>query len=161
MSPQSQYVIGLYRDVNPTKNRCRHNIRCPLGSSNYLKMRLNFLIVVRCSLFFARCSLLATFWSLLVPRYFLIVARCSLVFARSSLLVSFCSLPVTFCLLLVTFCSLFFARYFLLVAFFSFARCLLWIKVLWTAKKWFGYNETPPQVFSLQISEIFVTFSGW
>ena len=31
MSPQSQYVIGLYRDVNPTKNRCRHNIGCPLG----------------------------------------------------------------------------------------------------------------------------------
>ena len=31
MSPQSQYVIGLYRDVNPTKNRCRYNIACPLG----------------------------------------------------------------------------------------------------------------------------------
>ena len=31
MSPQSQYVIGLYRDVNPTKNQCRHNIGCPLG----------------------------------------------------------------------------------------------------------------------------------
>ena len=31
MSPQSQYVIGLYRDVNPTKNRCRYDIGCPLG----------------------------------------------------------------------------------------------------------------------------------
>ena len=28
---QSQYVIGLYRDVNPTKNRCRNNISCPVG----------------------------------------------------------------------------------------------------------------------------------
>ena len=28
MSLQSQYVIGLYRDVNPAKNRCRHNIAC-------------------------------------------------------------------------------------------------------------------------------------
>ena len=24
MSSQSQYVIGLYRGVNPAKNRCRH-----------------------------------------------------------------------------------------------------------------------------------------
>ena len=31
MPPQSQYVIGLYRDVTPTKNRCRHNIGCPMG----------------------------------------------------------------------------------------------------------------------------------
>ena len=31
MSLRSQYVIGLYRDVNPTKNRCRLNIACPLG----------------------------------------------------------------------------------------------------------------------------------
>ena len=31
-SPQSQYVIGLYRELNPTKNRCRHNIRCPQGN---------------------------------------------------------------------------------------------------------------------------------
>ena len=31
MSLQSQYVIGLYRDANPTNNRCRHNIACPLG----------------------------------------------------------------------------------------------------------------------------------
>ena len=33
MSLQSQYVIGLYCDVNPTKSRCRHNIVCPLGYS--------------------------------------------------------------------------------------------------------------------------------
>ena len=31
MSPQSQYVAGLYRDVNLTKNRCRHNIGFPQG----------------------------------------------------------------------------------------------------------------------------------
>ena len=31
MSLQSQYVIGLYRHVNPTKKRCRHNTACPLG----------------------------------------------------------------------------------------------------------------------------------
>ena len=31
MSPQSQNVIGLYRDVNLTKNQCRYNIGWPLG----------------------------------------------------------------------------------------------------------------------------------
>ena len=31
-SLQFQYMIGLYRDVNPTKKRCHHNIGCPLGS---------------------------------------------------------------------------------------------------------------------------------
>ena len=31
MSLRSQYVIGLYRDVNPIKNRCRPKIACPLG----------------------------------------------------------------------------------------------------------------------------------
>ena len=25
-------VIGLYRNANPTKNQCRHNIGCPLGA---------------------------------------------------------------------------------------------------------------------------------
>ena len=34
MSLQSQYVIGLYRDVNPAKNRCRPNMACPLGYLN-------------------------------------------------------------------------------------------------------------------------------
>ena len=58
----------------------------------------------------------------------------------------------TFCSLLFAHCSLLFAR--LLVAYCE-------IKLLWTAKKWFGYYETPPQIFCLQISEIFVTFSGW
>ena len=33
MLPQSQYVIGLYRDVNPTKNWCRPNVGCPMGKS--------------------------------------------------------------------------------------------------------------------------------
>ena len=109
--------------------------------------------------------------SLLVARYFLLVARYFLLVARCSLLVTFCSLFVTlcsllsarcsliFCLLLITFCSLLFARSSLLFARLLVAYCE--IKLLWTAKKWFGYYETPPQIFSLQISEIFVTFSGW
>ena len=36
MSLQSEYVIGLYRDVNPTKNRCHHNIAYPLGLDFYI-----------------------------------------------------------------------------------------------------------------------------
>ena len=119
---------------------------------------------------FARVSLLATFYSLLVARYFLLVARfsllfarCSLFFTRCSLLVTFCSLLVTFCSLLITFCSLLVSfllvvHYFLLVARLLVAHCE--IKLLWTSKKWFGYYKTPPRIFSLQISEIFVTFSG-
>ena len=42
MSPRSQYVIGLYRDVNPTKSRCRPNIACLLGKDlrkTFLKER--------------------------------------------------------------------------------------------------------------------------
>ena len=31
MSLQYQYVVGLHRDENPTKNHCRPNIACPLG----------------------------------------------------------------------------------------------------------------------------------
>ena len=77
---------------------------------------------------------------------------CLLLVARYFLLVAFYSLLVTFSLLLFARCSLLTAR--LLVAYCE-------IKLLWTAKKWFGYYETPPQIFSLQISEIFVTFSGW
>ena len=84
------------------------------------KVRLNFLLVARCSLLFTRCSLLVTFYSLLV---------------------TFCSLLVTFCSLLVNF--LLVAHYFLLVAFCSsllvtfcsFARCLLWNKVTVNRKK--------------------------
>ena len=83
------------------------------------------------------CSLLVTFSSLLVSLCLLFVTFCSL-------LVTFCSLLVTFCSLLVTFCSL-------LVIFSS--------KLLWTAKKEFDYKETPPQIFSLEISETLVTFS--
>ena len=49
-----------------------------------------------------------------------------------------CSLLVTFCSLLVTFCSLFFLPNY----------CE--IKLPLTAKKkWFDYNETPPQIFYL------------
>ena len=130
------------------------------------KVRLNFLLVARYFLLVARCSLL--------------FARCSLLFACCSLLFTRCSLLVTFCSLLVIFYSLLVARYFLLVVRYFllvarhsllFTRCSLLfarllvayceIKLLWTSKKWFGYYETPPQIFSLQISEIFVTFSGW
>ena len=122
---------------------------------NIFYWRLNFLLATRFSLLFALCSFLVTFSSLLV-------ARCSLLFARCSLPVTFCSLLVDCYFLLVTFCSLLFARCSLL-----FARCSLFfrpnyckIKLLWEVKIWFDYNETPPQIFSLQISEIFVTFSG-
>ena len=87
---------------------------------------------------------------LLVARCLLLSARCSLLFARHFLFITFCSLLVTFCSLLITFCSL-------LVIFSS----KLLNKVTVNYKKWFDYNETPPQIFSLQISEIFVTFSGW
>ena len=38
MSSQSQYVIRLYRDVNPTKNRCRQNIGCPMGASRAFRV---------------------------------------------------------------------------------------------------------------------------
>ena len=69
-----------------------------------------------------------------------------------SLLFSFCLLLVTFCLLLVTFCSLFV----------TFSSRLLWNKItVYRKKKWFDYNETSAQVFSLQISEILVSYSGW
>ena len=114
--------------------------------------RLNFLLVVRFSLLFVRCSLLVTFCSLLIARYFLFVARCSLLFARYLFLVAFCPLLVARYFLLV-------ARYFLLVA-----RLLIAyfeIKLLWTAKNCSAITKTLPQIFSLQISEIFVTFSGW
>ena len=118
-------------------------------------MRLNFLLVARYFILVARYFLLAARYFLLVGRYFLLVARYFCL-----LLVTFCSMLVTFCSLPVTFCSLFCARCSLL-----FTRCSLFsrpnyceIKLLWAAKKWFDYNETPPQVFSLQIIEIFVTF---
>ena len=65
---------------------------------------------------------------------------------------TFCSLLVNFCSLLVTFCSL-------LVIFFC--QNYFEVKLLWTAKKWFDYNETPLQIFPLQISEVLVTFSKW
>ena len=135
------------------------------------KVRLNFLLVALCSLLVTSCSLLVARYFLLVARYFLLVARCSLLFtccsllvacyfllvARCSLLSARCSLIL--CSLLITFCSLLFARCSLLFARLLVAYCV--IKLLWTAKKWFGYYETPSQIFSLHISEIFVTFSGW
>ena len=102
---------------------------------------------------FAHCSLLVTFCSLLVP---LLVTFCLLLVARYFLLLVFCSLLVTLCSLLFALCSLFFARCSL---FFHPNYCK--IKLLWTAKKWFDYNKIPPQILSLQISEFFVTFSGW
>ena len=48
------------------------------SSTLWMLVRLNFLLVARCSLVFARCSL--------------VFARCSLLFARSSLLFARCSL---------------------------------------------------------------------
>ena len=42
MSLQSQYVIGLHRDENPTKSRCCHNIVCPLGKDCFDKHGYNF-----------------------------------------------------------------------------------------------------------------------
>ena len=47
MSLQSQYLVGLDRDVNPTINQCRHNIACPLwdrlSSRNYVTSdKVNF-----------------------------------------------------------------------------------------------------------------------
>ena len=38
ISLQFQYVIGLHCDKNPTKNRCRHKIACPLGSECDFKL---------------------------------------------------------------------------------------------------------------------------
>ena len=44
MSLQSQYGIGLYRDVNPTKSQYHHNIACSLGkeaqNSQKIKQRV-------------------------------------------------------------------------------------------------------------------------
>ena len=91
---------------------------------------------------FARCSLLVTFYSLLVT-------FCSLLFARWLLFFARCFLLVARCSLLLARCSLFFRP--------NYCK----IKLLCIAKKWSDSNETPPQIFSVQISEIFVTFSGW
>ena len=111
-----------------------------------------------CSLFVTFCSLLVTFCSLLVSFCLLLVTFCSLLITFCSLLVIFCSLLVTFISLLVTFCSL-------LVTFCSlpviFSSKLLWNKVTVNCKKWFDYNEIPPQILSLQFSVILVTFSIW
>ena len=116
-------------------------LKCSFSSC--IELRLNFLLVARCSLLFGRCSLLVTFCSLLF-------ARCSLLFAHYFLLVAHYFLLVTFCsLLFACCCSLIFRPNY----------CE--IKLLWTAKKWFDYNKTPPQIFSLQVPEIFVNFSGW
>ena len=40
MSLQSQHIIGLYRDVDATKNRFCHNVRCPLGLQDILLFKL-------------------------------------------------------------------------------------------------------------------------
>ena len=62
---------------------------------------------------------------------FFLVARCSLLFVRCSLLFARCSLLFSRCLLLLrlNYCE---------------------IKLLWTAKKWFYNNETPPHILPLQ-----------
>ena len=136
-------------------------LKCSFSSC--IELRLNFLLVARYFLLIIFCSLLVTFCALLFARCSLLSARCSLLFAHYFLLVAhyfllvtFYSLLVTFCSLLVTFCSLLFACCSLI-----FRPNYCEIKLLWTAKKWFDYNKTPPQIFSLQVSEIFVNFSGW
>ena len=74
---------------------------------------------------------------------------------------------VAFCSLLFACCLLFFACYLLLFGHCSllFAHYLLVfppnyceIKLLWAAKEWFDYNETRPQIFFLEISEILLSF---
>ena len=127
-------------------------------------------LFARCSLLFACCSLLFAPWLLVFARCSLLFAPCLLVFALCSLRFARCSLLFARCSLLFARCSLLFARFSLHFArcLFHFARCWLFFrpnycerKLLRTAKKWFDYNETPPQIFSLQISEILVTFFGW
>ena len=49
ISFQCQYVIGLHRDENPIKNRCRHNIEGPLGCMIRLFAEKNFRIGCRLS----------------------------------------------------------------------------------------------------------------
>ena len=141
-------MLVLYLTILELKKDCSKGNQTHSQKDAHPKLmitRLNFLLVVRFSLLFVRCSLLVTFCSLLIARYFLFVARYSLLFARYSLLVAFCPLLV--------------ARYFLLVARLLIAYCE--IKLLWTAKNCAAITKTPPQIFSLQISVIFVTFSGW
>ena len=104
----------------------------------------------KCSINISTVRLATSLW--------MVIEREAEVFACCSLLVTFCLLLVTFYSLLVTFYSLLVTFYSLLVTFLFvngfFLFKLLWNKILWTAKKWFVYNETPPHIFSLQISEI-------
>ena len=53
MSLQSQNVIGLYRGVNPTKNRCRQNVACPLDQYYWKMMGIQIQIQTG----HARCNL--------------------------------------------------------------------------------------------------------
>ena len=94
-----------------------------------------FLLVALYFLLAARYFLLVNCYFLLVARYFLLVACYFLLVARDFL-------PLPRCSLLFARCSLLFRPNY----------CE--IKLLWTAKEWFDYNETPRQIFSLQISEI-------
>ena len=46
---QSQNVIGLYLDANPTKKRCGHNIGCPLGPGIFEILEyLEFRTIIAC-----------------------------------------------------------------------------------------------------------------
>ena len=104
----------------------------------------------KCSINISTVRLATSLW--------MVIEREAEVFACCSLLVTFCLLLVTFYSLLVTFYSLLVTFYSLLVTFYSlmvfFYSNYCEIKLLWTAKKWFVYKETPPHIFSLQISEI-------
>ena len=131
-----QYLISSYQ--KGTRHLFAVDIFLPLHktTTDLIQYNRKQLLFATEAELFARCSLLVTFYSLLVARYFLLFACCSL-------LVTFCSLFFARCSLLFARYFLLVACYFLLVAFCSFAHCLLWNKV------------------TVQISEIFVTFSGW
>ena len=92
-------------------------------------------------------SLLAARYFLLVARYYFLVACYFLFVARYFLLVARYFLLV--------------ARYFLLAARYFFCPNYCEINLRWTAKEWFNYSKISPQIFSLQISEILVSFSVW
>ena len=112
----------------------------PLKFYLFLKSRQYFMFFIFISKYFNSFLVFNHCISQKVRLNFLLVARCSLLFTRCTLFLTFCSLLVNFCSLLVNF--LLVAHYFLLVAFCSllvtfcsFARCLLWNKVTVNRKK--------------------------
>ena len=122
-------IQNEYKDVMLSNKCMRHSMNsCSLPFAHWSKL-------------FARCSLLLACCSLLFARCSLLLARCSLLFACSSLLFACCLLLFARCLLLFARCMLLYAHCFLL-----FDHCSLLFDHCST-KKWFDYNETPPQIF--------------